>query len=92
MAYYRPSLEAKKAYVREYLQEHPCVDCGETDVDMLQFDHRVPSEKTAGVFQCVHWVGIEKLKEEIDKCDIRCANHHTKRHKVEFRSKERINR
>jgi hypothetical protein len=59
-----------------YLSEHPCVDCGETDVRVLEFDH-VRDNKSANIAgllnNAVSWSTIEK---EIAKCDVRCANCH----------------
>jgi len=59
-----------------YLQSHPCVDCGEDDVVVLDFDH-VRGEKRDNVTTMARQgVGLDLLKAEIAKCDVRCANCH----------------
>jgi hypothetical protein len=64
----------RKAY--EYLREHPCVDCGETDPIVLEFDH-VNGEKHAEIANMLRsgrtW---ERIWEEVQKCEVRCANCH----------------
>lgn len=62
-------------YMRDYLREHPCVDCGESDIRVLDFDHlkdKVDNVTNLARLPC----SIERLKDEIDKCEVRCANHH----------------
>lgn len=65
-----------RAKVFAYLSEHPCVDCGETDLVVLEFDH-VRGDKrrdiSAMMQQGFSW---EAVSEEIEKCDVRCANCH----------------
>lgn len=62
-----------------YLEEHPCVDCGETDLRCLQFDH-VRDVKRKDVSKLLNegykW---KYLVEEIAKCEVVCANCHAKR-------------
>ena len=64
----------------EYLDAHPCVDCGERDLRCLEFDHRDPSEKHAQIALLVSnsrsWTVVLR---EIEKCDVRCANCHRRR-------------
>jgi hypothetical protein len=57
-----------------YLKEHPCVDCGETDPIVLDFDH-VRGKKKAPVSRLLKcdW---SIVWEEIQKCEVRCANDH----------------
>jgi hypothetical protein len=58
-----------------HLAGHPCVDCGETDVAVLEFDHVVA--KTADVaFLIGHGAPAERIRAEIDRCQVRCANCH----------------
>lgn len=66
-----------------HLTTHPCVDCGETNALFLEFDHKEPNKKIMGIPQAVYKMGFDRFKEEINKCDIRCANDHKKRHILE---------
>jgi hypothetical protein len=63
-----------------YLREHPCVDCGETDIVVLHFDHRGDGDKVSDVSRMIsrgwRWEAIEA---EIAKCDVVCANDHLRR-------------
>ena len=62
-----------------YLSEHPCVDCGETDVTVLDFDHRDPSTKKREVTVIALQKPWKFVAAEIEKCDVRCANCHRRR-------------
>lgn len=67
----------------EFLSLHPCVDCGEKDPIVLEFDHRIPDKKFKQISRMLsgHYSWSTILKE-IEKCDIRCANcHRRKTHK-----------
>ena len=64
--------------IRAYLREHPCTDCGEPDIVVLEFDHL--RDKTAGIGTLVHQgVSWERVLEEIAKCEVACANCHRRR-------------
>ena len=68
-----------QAYILDYLLGHPCVDCGEADPIVLEFDH-VRGLKRANVSKMVGWNGsLGPIKEEIAKCDVRCANCHRRK-------------
>ncbi len=90
-AWYRKLPVEKKALRREkqlqrrrklrrrlymYLLEHPCIDCGESDPVVLEFDH-TKARKQAGVSRMMAsdrpWA---RIMEEISKCVVRCANCH----------------
>jgi hypothetical protein len=62
-----------------YLQHHPCVDCGETDLLVLEFDHRDRSTKRMPVSMMVRDYAWPQIALEIEKCDVRCANDHRRR-------------
>ena len=67
---------ANRARIAEYFETHSCLDCGETDPAVLEFDH-VRGEKIQDVSRMVgggcSWARIEA---EIAKCEVRCANCH----------------
>ena len=65
-------------YIGEYLSTHPCVDCGEDDILVLQFDH-VSGEKEYNVTDLLSY-SVSTIKSEVKKCDVRCANCHIRRH------------
>lgn len=70
------ALAILRAHVWSYLQEHACVDCGETDWLCLEFDH-VRGIKRANVSILMNkCVSLRVLKAEIDKCDVRCVKCH----------------
>ena len=53
-----------------------CVDCGETNPLVLDFDH-VRGNKTMCISNMVrNCYSIESIKKEIKKCEIRCSNCH----------------
>jgi hypothetical protein len=60
-----------------YLREHPCVDCGETDVLVLEFDHL--GNKLFNITDGIRDRALEALLAEMAKCDVVCANCHRRR-------------
>jgi hypothetical protein len=63
----------------EYLLLHPCVDCGEHDPIVLEFDHRDRSTKRTTVANLMRYSAWPQIESEIAKCDVRCANCHRRR-------------
>lgn len=88
-AYHRENRVRYRARNREqvytFLSLHPCVDCGESDPRVLEFDH-VRGEKRADVSDMVRkGVAWRRLSEEIDKCEVRCANCHRRKTVKQFK-------
>lgn len=61
----------------EYLLEHPCVDCGEKDPTVLEFDHL--RDKKKNISSLTNDVTLKRVLEEIAKCEVRCANCHRRK-------------
>lgn len=65
------------SYIGSYLLSHPCVDCGENNVLVLEFDHRDRADKQFEINKIVRSRhSLSSLVDEISKCDVRCANCH----------------
>lgn len=80
-----------RRFIEEYKQGKPCMDCGiEYPYWILQFDHRPGELKVANVTDLVYWKSLDAVKEEIEKCDLVCANCHADRtHDRRTKSKTR---
>ena len=63
-------------YVWEYKKHNPCVDCGEPDPIVLEFDHLRDKKFTISKYR---GGTMEALKLEIAKCEVVCANCHRRR-------------
>ena len=63
--------------VNEYLSLNPCIDCGNENLIVLEFDHREPEKKHKGICEMLaSGYSWDKILKEIEKCDVRCANCH----------------
>jgi len=70
-------VKRNQIYLIDYLKDHPCVDCGESDIVVLQFDH-VRDKKAEDISRMMSYPWKTILKE-ISKCEVRCANDHARR-------------
>lgn len=70
--------ERNRGTIVTYLRANGCVDCGNDDIEVLQFDHRNREDKFANIAEMMSGSHIALLNE-IAKCDVRCANCHVKR-------------
>ena len=76
MASYR---ERNREYIRQYLKRHPCVDCGEADSIVLEFDHVVGLKRKEVSILVSEGARLRALADEVAKCVVRCANCHRRR-------------
>lgn len=66
-----------KQFILEYFEKYPCADCGNKDKRVLEFDHLPEFKKDSDISRMVACsVSVDKLKSEIAKCEVVCANCH----------------
>ena len=77
-----------KNFVQDYLKDKSCIDCGNDDIRVLEFDH-VRGEKYNSISRMVNNAcSIDRIIKEIKKCEIRCANcHRIKTHETVWNKK-----
>lgn len=76
----RAFLTATRKKLFNYLSTHPCVDCGESDPVVLEFDHIKRETKEAAISEMLsRQVGWSRVLAEIEKCEVRCANCHRRK-------------
>ena len=72
----------RRVWVQDHIDERGgCQDCGESNPLVLEWHHRVPSEKYRNISNML--VGehsLDRVAAEIAKCDLLCKNCHHKRH------------
>lgn len=80
----KQNIELINNWLLEYLNNHPCVDCSESDIIVLEFDHKDPKSKKFAIKEFrVFGYSLNTVKLEVEKCDVRCANCHRRRHYYE---------
>lgn len=75
--------ENRKSYV-EHMKEKQCVDCGEGNIIVLQFDHIDRNNKSGTVTSHMDSSSWKRVLHEMEKCEIRCANCHAIRTAYQF--------
>jgi hypothetical protein len=82
--YIANALHRKRTVVEErawelltFLGDRPCVDCGESDPLVLEFDHI--GEKSFNVGKGLRDCNWQSVLDEIGKCEVVCANCHRRR-------------
>ena len=60
-----------------YFEAHPCVDCGERDPVVLEFDHL--RDKRFDIGPAISQRSWRDILAEIQKCEVVCANCHRRR-------------
>lgn len=69
--------EERMLMLVEYLRDRPCVDCGEDDVLVLEFDHL--GDKEFSIARGFRDRTMAALVLEMAKCEVVCANCHRRR-------------
>ncbi len=70
--------EERIAYLLDFFQANPCVDCGERDPLVLEFDH-LGDDKSFNIAKGIRDRSWQALLDEIAKCEVVCANCHRRR-------------
>ena len=64
-------------YLIDYFRTNPCIDCGEPDPVVLEFDHL--RDKSFAVSYGLTTQRWQTVLDEIEKCEVVCANCHRRR-------------
>lgn len=67
----RSTLRARQ-FILQYLNQHPCVDCGNSNPVVLEFDHVAGKSKMISRM-IVDGCCPATIAKELKKCEVRCA-------------------
>src|SRR5574337_230956 len=74
----------------EYLRQHPCTRCPESDPIVLEFHHRDRADKEDAIsYMLQNGYSWKKILREIAKCDVLCCNCHRKQTAIDLDWKQR---
>jgi hypothetical protein len=77
--YSRAAKSRVRTHINTHLQNNPCIDCGEADIVVLEFDH-IGDDKKFNISDATRrGYSLDKVVAEIAKCEVRCANCHRKK-------------
>ena len=69
---------AVREYIKKYKTNRPCADCGiQYPYYVMDFDHQ--SDKLFTIGSAAGNKSLKAIKEEIEKCEVVCANCHRQR-------------
>jgi hypothetical protein len=96
--HYRDSHNTSRSKIREqnarkvfeYLKQHSCAECGESDPIVLEFDHREAAEKIESISNLILNSSWRRIESEIEKCDVLCANCHRRKSAAQFGYKRHV--
>lgn len=75
-------------FILNYLETHHCIDCGNPDKRVLEFDHLPQFKKDRDISRMIACsLSLDRIKDEIDKCEVVCANCH----KIRTVERSRVN-
>lgn len=75
--YTRPEAQRKTQVISEYKLSVGCVDCGfNAHPAALEFDHLPGSDKKFNVMEKVGSYSLDRIWQEVAKCEVVCANCH----------------
>lgn len=74
--YNRAYIKKLRDYIRKTKEGKPCVDCGVQYPHYVMHYHHLRDKKFGVGDFAKAGVGLQKIKEEIEKCDIICSNCH----------------
>lgn len=68
----------------DYLNGKKCKDCGNSDIRVLEFDHKKNVDKSNNIGNMLYRNCWTTILKEIGKCEIRCANCHRIKTTIQF--------
>ena len=78
-------------WLADYKRERGCHKCGTKDPRVLDFHHKGKEDKLFGIGGFRREVGFQRLSEEIEKCEVVCANCHRILHDEVRKNEDRKN-